>query len=66
MIDKEYIDQITDIISILHDLKHEGKLPKELETWRNWIECFDPNKIVSVYIKEKCHEKDINKLKNTK
>lgn len=44
-LNKKYIEEITEVISILHELKHDGKLPKELEEWRSWIECFDPNEI---------------------
>jgi len=29
----------------LHELKHKGKLQKELEKFRSTIECFDPEEI---------------------
>ena len=41
----KYIDQVTEVISILHNLKHSGTLPKELEKYRGWIETFDSNKL---------------------
>jgi hypothetical protein len=43
---KTYIKQITEVISILHDMKHDGSLPKKFEKWRNWIETFSPDKII--------------------
>lgn len=58
---KTYMEEITAVISILHDLKHSGKLPKELGEWRSWIECFNPNKILLMV-----DNKKQKKLKNNK
>lgn len=38
---------LVNLMGILHELKHKGKLPDALETayWRGFIECFNPEKV---------------------
>ena len=36
------ISELINIIFILHELKHKGKLPKELDKYRDFIETFNP------------------------
>ncbi|MFA5395710.1 MAG: hypothetical protein WC346_06795 [Methanogenium sp.] len=42
---EEYINELTSLMSILHDMKHAGTLPKKLEKKRSFIETFDPSKL---------------------
>jgi len=39
------IDKLTELMHVLHELKHAGKLPKELWDFDGFIEYWNPNKI---------------------
>ena len=44
--DKEYVRNLFDMLSILHDMKHDGTLPKKLHPYMyNVIEFFSPDKL---------------------
>lgn len=35
---------LLELMERLHELKHKGKLPKELNEFRDVIECYNPEK----------------------
>jgi hypothetical protein len=43
--DEEYVGHLFDMLSILHDMKHSGVLPKELKKYSGIIESFSPDKL---------------------
>jgi hypothetical protein len=44
-LDKEYVEYLVNMLSVLHDMKHDRTLPNRLIEYRGVIEFFSPDKI---------------------
>ena len=44
-VDIDYVKELVNMLSILHDMKHDGSLPVELQKYRGIIEFFSPDKL---------------------